>query len=168
VDIERIAAGEAGFVQTLTTVHERNMIQNFPAAERHVWITRLWCAKEAVGKLLGTGIDGAPQALEAIQMENGGQIQIRHRASARVIHVTTVENLGFIIAYANSPQGALAREVSQAVVYAARLVFEGTTCDGPHFPTTSASLYEYIGGSNHVRTVTRCFRHGIGVEEGDS
>jgi phosphopantetheinyl transferase len=103
VDIERIAARDAGFLQTFTTAGERERIENFPVAERHIWTTRLWCAKEAAGKLLGTGVVGAPQALEAIQVENDGQIQIRHQASAGSIRVKTVEDLGFIIAYASQP-----------------------------------------------------------------
>jgi phosphopantetheinyl transferase len=108
VDIERIAARDAGFVQAFTTAHERSMIENFPEVERHLWTTRLWCAKEAAGKLLGTGVDGAPQAFEALQVESDGQIQIRHQGSAGSIRVKTVEDLGFIIAYASQPLPTMA------------------------------------------------------------
>jgi phosphopantetheinyl transferase len=108
VDIERIAERDADFVRAFTTANERNMIEKFPEAERHIWTTRLWCAKEAAGKLLGTGVVGAPQAFEAIQLEDDGQIQIRHQASARPIHVKTVEDLGFIIAYVSQAHSVLA------------------------------------------------------------
>ena len=65
VDIERIAPRDIGFVQAFTTAKERDMIDAFPAAERDQWITRLWSAKEAVGKLLGGGLNGSPQSFEA-------------------------------------------------------------------------------------------------------
>lgn len=106
VDIERIAARDASFVQTFTTAPERDMIENFPEADRHTWTTRLWCAKEAAGKLLGRGVDGAPQAFEAIDLESSGLVEIRHRPGARLIHVKTVEDFGFIIARASQPQSS--------------------------------------------------------------
>jgi phosphopantetheinyl transferase len=111
VDIERIAPRDANFVQTFTTAPERYMTVDFPEAERHAWSTRLWCAKEAAGKLLGKGVDGAPQAFEAVKVESGGEIHIRHQASASSIRVKTVEDLGFIIAYASKAR-ALADHVS--------------------------------------------------------
>jgi phosphopantetheinyl transferase len=101
VDIERIAERDESFVVAFTTSLERDRIARFPQVEYHTWTTRLWCAKEAAGKLLGTGIEGAPQALEAVGVEADGRIQILDRASARIIHVTTVEDHGFVIAYAS-------------------------------------------------------------------
>jgi phosphopantetheinyl transferase len=101
VDIERIAERDESFVQAFTTSLERERIARFPQVEYHAWTTRLWCAKEAAGKLLGTGIEGALQALEAVGVEADGQIQILDRASARSIHVKTVEDHGFVIAYAS-------------------------------------------------------------------
>lgn len=97
VDIERIAAREDSFVQTFATPRERELLDERPVAERDAWITRLWCAKEAVGKLLGVGV-GAPRALEAIAMEDDGRIQIRYRESLRAFTVDTSQDSGFVIA----------------------------------------------------------------------
>lgn len=91
VDLERIAAREDSFVQTFTTPRERELLDERPAAERDAWITRLWCAKEAVGKLLGVGV-GAPRALEAVAIEDDGRIQIRHRESLRTFTVDTSQD----------------------------------------------------------------------------
>lgn len=107
VDIERIAERDESFVQAFTTSLERDKIARFPQGEYHAWTTRLWCAKEAAGKLLGTGIEGAPQALEAVGVEADGQIQILDRTSGRSIQVRTVEDHGFVIAYASRGPSAL-------------------------------------------------------------
>ncbi|ACB97424.1 4'-phosphopantetheinyl transferase superfamily protein [Beijerinckia indica] len=114
VDIERIAEHDASFIQAFTTAHERNLIAKFPQVEHQTWITRLWCAKEATGKLLGTGINGLPQAFEAIQLENGGRIEIKHQTSARSFEVKTVEDCGFIIAYASQPHSSFGHKSESA------------------------------------------------------
>ena len=112
VDIERIAPRDVGFVQAFTTAKERDMIDAFPAAERDQWITRLWSAKEAVAKLLGRGFDGAPQSFEAVKIESDGRLQVWHRASRRSFCVQTIQDLGFIIAYANLSEPLLDSQVN--------------------------------------------------------
>ncbi|MGD9544744.1 MAG: 4'-phosphopantetheinyl transferase superfamily protein [Methylocystis sp.] len=100
VDIERIVAREARVVEAFASPQEREMIANFPSSERDTWITRLWCAKEAVGKLLGVGLEGKPLALLATEMTEDGKIVISHQAENMCACVTTIEDDGFIIAYA--------------------------------------------------------------------
>jgi phosphopantetheinyl transferase len=46
---------EGGFAST-----ETSLLEECPAPERHDWLLRLWCAKEAVGKALGVGLMGDP------------------------------------------------------------------------------------------------------------
>jgi phosphopantetheinyl transferase len=113
IDIEKIAERDENFIRAFTTALERDAIKRFPEAESHGWTTRLWCAKEAAGKLLGTGVAGAPQAFEAVDLGADGQIEIRDRGSDGSIHVTTIEDHGFIIAYASRRRPVLTVRASE-------------------------------------------------------
>lgn len=108
VDIERISARDASFIDAFTTPHERALIESFPETERHRLITRIWCAKEAAGKLLGTGVDGAAQQFETLRASAGSHIEVMHKPSARPIIVRTAEESGFIMACATTPAAELA------------------------------------------------------------
>ncbi|MGA8170967.1 MAG: 4'-phosphopantetheinyl transferase superfamily protein [Methylocystis sp.] len=101
VDIERIATRDANLVKAFATANELGMLGEYPDDQRDAWLTRLWCAKEAVGKVLGFGIDGKAQSLEATHLSGDGTIDVLHRASDRSFRVTTVEDRGFIIARAS-------------------------------------------------------------------
>jgi phosphopantetheinyl transferase len=106
VDLERVARRDAAFVDTIATAKERQLLEPFSRSARDEWITRLWCAKEAVGKLLGVGIVGLPQSLEASRIERTGEICIRHRASARSYAVSTLRDADFVVAYATQSRPA--------------------------------------------------------------
>ncbi|HEY8213661.1 MAG TPA: 4'-phosphopantetheinyl transferase superfamily protein [Methylocystis sp.] len=106
IDLERIAAREANVVEAFASAKEREMICKFPSQERDAWFTRLWCAKEAVGKLLGVGLEGKPLALQAIEMTEDGKIVIANEGEIVCASVKTIENDGFIIAYAEGTNAA--------------------------------------------------------------
>ena len=61
VDIEKIESRTDGFVQLAFSAKELDFL---PQNERDSWLTRGWCAKEAVGKARGTGLNFAPKSLE--------------------------------------------------------------------------------------------------------
>jgi phosphopantetheinyl transferase len=61
VDIERIEPRDESFAATAFTAAERALIA--AGDDRDEWLTRLWAAKEAAGKRLGTGLDGNPNKL---------------------------------------------------------------------------------------------------------
>jgi 3-oxoacyl-(acyl-carrier-protein) synthase/malonyl CoA-acyl carrier protein transacylase/phosphopantetheinyl transferase len=61
VDVERIEVRDESFAATAFTAAERALIQ--PGDDEAEWLTRLWTAKEAVGKRNGTGLAGNPRAL---------------------------------------------------------------------------------------------------------
>ncbi len=98
IDIEQIAVCDEHFLATFSTVAERQLLAAWSGPQRDAWITRLWCAKEAFGKRLGTGVDVAPQQFEAVAVANDGSIQLRHRPSGVAAHVHTVRDGDFMIA----------------------------------------------------------------------
>jgi phosphopantetheinyl transferase len=46
-----------------------------PEGDRDEWLTRFWCAKEALGKARGTGLAGRPRAL-AVTAVDGERVQV--------------------------------------------------------------------------------------------
>jgi acyl transferase domain-containing protein/phosphopantetheinyl transferase len=73
IDVEPLAARPAAFEDLAFTPAERGILETLPPASRQEWATRLWCAKEAAGKALGSGLPDGPRALvvRAIEPENG-------------------------------------------------------------------------------------------------
>ena len=67
---------------------------------RAEWITRLWSAKEATGKLLGTGVRGSPRSFEAIVIDASGHFIIQVRDGDRLVGVNSIRDGNFVIAYA--------------------------------------------------------------------
>lgn len=106
VDIERIAARDPGFLDTIGTVAERALLTDRigggDSDGADEWITRLWCAKEAAGKLLGTGVDGGPRRFEAVAVGMDGVIQIQPPGGERRVFVATTRDGDFIIAHASA------------------------------------------------------------------
>ncbi|MGF6903706.1 polyketide synthase dehydratase domain-containing protein [Paraburkholderia sp. GAS348] len=98
IDLERIAEHDAHFVKAFASESERALLADFSGAERQEWITRLWCAKETLGKLMGTGVNGAPQHFEATVIDADGGVQMRHRSSGHEAVITTVRDGNFIVA----------------------------------------------------------------------
>jgi phosphopantetheinyl transferase len=99
VDIEQVVERDANFLQCMSSETERALLQPFTDDSRDEWITRLWCAKEALGKMMGTGVDGAPQAFEARTIDDDGVLDMHHHRSGREVHVRTMQDGGFVIAY---------------------------------------------------------------------
>lgn len=104
VDIERISRREAGFLETISSDSERALLNSVinPGQSPGLfdeWVTRIWCAKEVAGKLLGTGVD-APQHFEVTALARDGMIQILARNNERPVFVSTIREDDFIIAHA--------------------------------------------------------------------
>lgn len=102
IDIEQIRPRDVSFFGSFSTAGERQLLDDLGGddATRDEWITRLWSAKEAVGKLLGTGVVGAPQRFEAIAVDDDGNFIIQIQGSDRLINVHSIRDGNFIIAYA--------------------------------------------------------------------
>lgn len=99
IDLERIATRDAGFVRAMASETERALLAGVPESIRDEWITRLWCAKEALGKLMGTGVETTPHHFEVAALDlPSGVLRMRHRGSGREARVTTLRDGAFVIA----------------------------------------------------------------------
>lgn len=61
IDIERIEPRSGGFADIAYTDAERALWAGRGEGEVAQWQTRIWCAKEAAAKALGTGLEGNPR-----------------------------------------------------------------------------------------------------------
>jgi phosphopantetheine--protein transferase-like protein len=99
VDIEQIKTRDAAVLEAFICDRERDLLAAFSPEEFDVLCTKLWCAKEAVAKLLGVGIGSLMKSLEAVQIMENGEIIIMDRARARVYPVQTFRDEDYILAY---------------------------------------------------------------------
>ena len=109
IDLARQDAAGALELGAFTSAEERDRLAlaAIDAEADVAWRTRVWCAKEAAGKLLGTGLAGRPRTLDVVDAQSDGQIAIVHTASGHLIdvHASLVGEL--VVAVATSPQVAL-------------------------------------------------------------
>lgn len=105
VDIEPVRPRARAFLKTIATDAEWSLLCGCGSESVDLtseWITRLWCAKEAAGKLLGTGMNGSPRAYKIQAFSPDGVMHMVYRDSSRAIVVRTLREQEFIIAYAGS------------------------------------------------------------------
>lgn len=99
VDIERVAPRGAPWADAFSGADERRW---GPAAGTDAsadeWLTRLWCAKEALGKLLGTAVRPSPHAFVAVGRDADGSLLMRQRDSGRMARVACWRDGEFICA----------------------------------------------------------------------
>jgi phosphopantetheinyl transferase len=88
---EFATAGEVGLVEHLSEACP----EDAPA-------TRLWCAKEAMAKALGTGLPGRPNDFEALAAEDDGDFLIRHVPSGDRMVVHTARVGPFLVAFTSA------------------------------------------------------------------
>jgi phosphopantetheinyl transferase (holo-ACP synthase) len=69
VDIERIGRVGADFQNLAFAREERRLIAELGSSQSEEWSLRVWCAKEAVAKALGTSVPGFPTELLARKIE---------------------------------------------------------------------------------------------------
>lgn len=101
VDIERIGPRDPAFLASIATKSEQALLEARGATpeQRAEWITRLWCAKEAAGKMTGAGVNGAPTQFEAKGVAEDGAFHVQPRGGAETVLVATLRDGDFIIAH---------------------------------------------------------------------
>lgn len=61
IDIEHLHSLKDGFVKMVFCPYEQELLPAPEASMFDEWVLRLWCAKEAAAKAIGTGLGGNPQ-----------------------------------------------------------------------------------------------------------
>lgn len=90
VDVEEVPCAASKLVEVFAGPDERRLLA--PLMEQHPaeeWATRLWCAKEAASKAFGTGLEGHPQAWEALDVNSTGSLRLRHQPDGTCFEVRT-------------------------------------------------------------------------------
>jgi len=69
IDVELLRQNMPGFDRLAFAAEEQSLLNSLDESSRQEWMTRFWCAKEAVAKALGRGLTEGPQSL-AVQQIN--------------------------------------------------------------------------------------------------
>lgn len=113
IDIERIGPREADCIAAFCSDAERDLLPGWTGAtqgptgadaKRQDSLTRLWCAKEALGKLMGSGVRRSPHDFALERRDPDGTLLMRHSPSGAMARVTALRDGPFICALALAPQ----------------------------------------------------------------
>ncbi|MCW3017841.1 MAG: acyltransferase protein [Solirubrobacterales bacterium] len=91
IDIEPLVARPTGFQQAALNEAERRLLEPLPADAAEEWLLRVWCAKEAAGKALGTGLGGGSHAPHACAIEIDSELVELDAAGRRLLAWTLRE-----------------------------------------------------------------------------
>jgi phosphopantetheine--protein transferase-like protein len=69
IDIERIGQVREEFADVAFTPEEQSLLSLLEASAKEEWLLRFWCAKEAVAKALGRGMNRGPRCLVVQQCD---------------------------------------------------------------------------------------------------
>lgn len=79
IDIERVKARPEGYADVAFDDAERTLIAAVTGDEVE-WTLRCWCAKEAVGKALGSGLSDGPRSLAVVAIDGPtGRVEVEPR-----------------------------------------------------------------------------------------
>jgi phosphopantetheine--protein transferase-like protein len=77
IDIEQIRQRKPEFERLAFVSEEQSLLHSLDEPSREEWITRLWCAKEAVAKALGRGLIEGPQSLAVQELhQHTGVVEV--------------------------------------------------------------------------------------------
>jgi acyl transferase domain-containing protein/phosphopantetheinyl transferase len=129
IDLEEATHDTVALLDDFATEEEKVQIAELSARySEEVFATRLWCAKEAAAKLLGTGLRGRPKDFEALECDEQGTFLIHHAPSGDRIIAHSTRAGTFVLAWAAGAErladtmnaGALARsegERATGIIY---------------------------------------------------
>jgi phosphopantetheinyl transferase len=82
VDLERIRPRDDSFLDLAFSARERGWLDELDEMTRREWVTRFWCAKEAVGKAVGHGLVDGPTGVSVEQVDWAtGRVQVMLRGT---------------------------------------------------------------------------------------
>jgi phosphopantetheinyl transferase (holo-ACP synthase) len=85
IDIENLVPRAQGFAEVALTEAERRLLEPLPADRTEEWLLRVWCAREAAGKALGTGLTGDDGAPRASALDLGSETLLVDAAGRRLL-----------------------------------------------------------------------------------
>src|SRR5690606_29167228 len=74
LDVQLIEVRSPDFEEVAFSPHERRLLDSLGDTATAEWLTRFWCAKEAVGKALGRGLIHGPHSVIVQAVEGTGAI----------------------------------------------------------------------------------------------
>ncbi|NKB68803.1 MAG: 4'-phosphopantetheinyl transferase superfamily protein [Candidatus Latescibacteria bacterium] len=92
IEVRGVAAGLE--LATFATETEQERLGQLAGPDD--WPTRLWCAKEAAAKALGTGLEGRPRQFEAVSMDADGAVRIALAGGGHTFDIMTWEQEGTV------------------------------------------------------------------------
>jgi acyl transferase domain-containing protein/phosphopantetheinyl transferase (holo-ACP synthase) len=100
IDVEPANRDTRSILADFATAEERELVDQLATIQPdEAWETRLWCAKEAAAKALGTGLQGRPKDFQALDVDADGGLLIHHVPTGERLVVYSVRVEEFIIAY---------------------------------------------------------------------
>jgi acyl transferase domain-containing protein/phosphopantetheinyl transferase len=100
IDIEPATSNTPDILSSFATQTEMALIEELDDTSPDIaGPTRLWCAKEAVAKARGTGLQGRPKDFEALAFEENGSFLVQYVPTGERLTAHTVQVDRFIIAY---------------------------------------------------------------------
>jgi acyl transferase domain-containing protein/phosphopantetheinyl transferase len=104
VDVAPVTQNVEEIMPYIATNGEQSLVQTLEAAQPGgAWSVKLWCAKEAVAKLLGTGLQGRPKQFVVIDADPQGCVLIQNMATQERFVVFTQSFRDHVIAYTTLP-----------------------------------------------------------------
>jgi acyl transferase domain-containing protein/phosphopantetheinyl transferase (holo-ACP synthase) len=85
IDVERVVPRAPGFAEVALTEAERRLLEPLPTDRTEEWLLRVWCAREAAGKALGTGLTGEDGAPRAAALDPGSETLLVDAAGRRLL-----------------------------------------------------------------------------------
>ena len=88
IDIEHLRPLPPALAEAALRDDERRLLEQVPVELGEEWLLRCWCAKEAVGKAVGSGlVPGRPEAPALVSVDRDGQRVVVDAAECRfVVH----------------------------------------------------------------------------------
>jgi phosphopantetheinyl transferase len=86
IDIEHLSQRPPGFAEAALNEDERGLLSGVEPERADEWLLRSWCAKEAVGKALGSGMaPGSPEAPALVSLDSQRQEAVVAVAERRLV-----------------------------------------------------------------------------------
>lgn len=97
IDLEPLSHPTVDILDQFTTADERELLRSWGDQTA---ATQLWCCKEAVAKLLGTGYDGlSPRQIQVLDRQGDTRWLLQHTPSGDHFEVHTAAYQGYILAF---------------------------------------------------------------------